>query len=98
MAKWTIVNGGSGEADQIGKDGLFYDNLDLAFLPSDVCAVQSPDSVTCEIEYGNPATGVRTHNTENVATSSLSWWSNVNTTWQAAHDAATAEEEEEETP
>lgn len=92
MAKWTIINGGSGEADQIGKDGLFYNNLDLSFLPSDICAVQSPDGVTCEIEYGNPATGVRTRNEENVAISSLSWWSNVDTAWQAADDLEHATE------
>lgn len=86
MAKWTIINGGSGDADQIGKDGYFYDNLDLSFLPSDVCAVQSADGVTCSIERGNPATGQRTSNEDNVATSTLSWWSNVITTWQAKWD------------
>lgn len=92
MAKWVIINGGSGDADQIGKDGVFYDNLDLTWLPSDVCAVQSPDGVTCEIEKGNPATGNRTQNDVDVATSTLSWWSNVSTTWQAAYDLEHATE------
>jgi len=90
MARWTIINGGSGDADQIGKDGLFYDNLDLTFLPDDVCAVQSADGVTADIEKGTPSTGVRTSTEEGVATSSLSWWSNVATTWQTQHDAAVA--------
>ena len=90
MAKWVIINGGSGDADQIGKDGVFYDNLDLTWLPSDVCAVQSPDGVTCEIEKGDPATGNRTQNDADVATNTLSWWSNVSTTWQAAYDAEQA--------
>lgn len=92
MAKWTIVNGGSGEADQIGKDGVFYDNLDLTFLPDDVCAVQSADGVTADVEKGTPSTGVRTSTEEGVATSTLSWWSNVSTTWQAAYDAEHATE------
>ena len=30
MAKWTVINGGTGESDQIGKDGYFYSNLDLS--------------------------------------------------------------------
>ncbi len=95
MAKWTIINGGSGDADQIGKDGLFYDNLNLTWLPSDVCAVQSPDGATCEIERGNPATGAHTGNDENVATNTLSWWSSVESTWQAAHDAASESDDSE---
>ena len=105
MAKWVVINGGSGDADQIGKDGVFYDNLDLSWLPSDVCAVQSPDGITCSIEKGNPVTGERTSNEDGVATSTLSWWSNINTTWQAAYDAeqaaiaaAEAEAETEEEP
>lgn len=92
MAKWTIINGGSGDADQIGKDNEFYDNLDLTFLPDDVCAVQSADGVTADIEKGTPSTGVRTSTEEGVATSTLSWWSNVSTTWQAAWDAEHATE------
>ena len=90
MAKWTIVNGDSADAEQIGKDGHFYSHLDLSFLPANVCAVQSPDGVTCEIEYGDPATGERSTNEANVATSTLSWWSSVETTWQAAYDAEQA--------
>lgn len=92
MAKWTIINGGSGDADQIGKDGVFYDNLDLTFLPDDVCAVQSADGVTADVEKGNPATGHRTSTEEDVATSTLSWWPSVSTTWQAAWDAEHATE------
>jgi len=87
MAKWVIINGDVPSADQIGKDGHFYSELDLSFLPANVCAVQSSDGVTCQIEYGDPATGERSTNEANVATSTLSWWSNVETTWQAAYDA-----------
>lgn len=92
MAKWVLVNGGSADADQIGKDGEIYSYLDLSFLPANVCAIQSPDGVTCEIEYGDPATGKRTMNAENVQTSTLSWWASVESTWQAAYDAAHPEE------
>lgn len=92
MPKWTIVNGGSGDADQIGKDGVFYDNMDLSFLPSDVLAVQSEDGVTCEIEHGDPATGWATHNQSDVATSTLSWWPSVDVAWQARHEDARATE------
>ena len=95
MARWTIINGGSGESDQIGKDGVFYENMDLSFLPDDVCAVQSPDGITCTIELGDPATGRRTSNLEGVKTSSLSWWPNVEPTWQAAYDAEQEAEDEE---
>ena len=92
MPKWTIVNGGSGDADQIGKDGVFYDNMDLAFLPSDVLAVQSEDGVTCEIEHGDPATGWATFNQSDVATSTLSWWPSVDVAWQARHEDERATE------
>jgi hypothetical protein len=92
MPKWTIVNGGSGDADQIGKDGVFYDNIDLSFLPSDVLAVQSEDGVTCDIEHGNPATGWSTTYQSDVATSTLSWWSSVDAAWQARYNDSIATE------
>lgn len=90
MAKWTVTyeevqHGGC----QILKDDLGYQGLTLDFLPSDVLAVQSPDGVTAEIEYGNRATMTNERN-EEVATSELSWWSNVEAAWQAEHDAALA--------
>ena len=84
MAKWTIIHSNG----LIVKDGEGYENLDLSFLPSDVLALQSPDGVTCEIERGDRATETHTANDQNVATSTLSWWSSVSTTWQAAYDAA----------
>ena len=87
MAKWTINYSNR----QIGKDGQFYGNLNLSWLPSTILSVQSPDGVICEIEHGDRATETNTHNDEGVATSSLSWWSNVSTTWQAAYDAEQAE-------
>ena len=80
MAKWTIIY----DNGQIGKDGQFYDDLDMSWLPSDILAVQSPGRVTCEIEKGDRATGTHPQNLENVATSSLSWWSNVETKWNEA--------------
>lgn len=75
---------------QIGKDGLFYEGCDVSWLPSDILVVQSPDGVTCTFEKGDRATLRHTENQENIATSSLSWWSNVDSTWQAAHDAELA--------
>lgn len=84
MAKYTIIyNDGA-----IYKDGVSYLDLDLSWLPSDVLAVQSSDGVTCNLEKGNRSTEERTSLDRNVSTSSLSWWSNVDTTWQTAHDAA----------
>ena len=83
MAKWTIV----ANDNAIGKDGTFYSGLNLSWLPTNILAVQSPNGTTCEIEIGDRALEKITENQENVATSSLSWWSNVNTTWQAADDA-----------
>jgi hypothetical protein len=90
VARWTIINGGSGEADQIGKNGEFFDNLDLSFLPADVCAVQSPDGVICEIEKGDPATGERSHNEQNVSIDTLSWWSTATSTWHSSWEVANA--------
>ena len=88
MARYTIA-----EEDRIiGKDGVIYSGLDLSWLPSDILAVQSPDGVTANIEKGDRVTNRHTSNEEDVATSSLSWWSNVDSTWQTAHDAAIAAE------
>ena len=84
MAKWTIIQSGG----IISKDGDAYTDLDVSWLPSDVLAVQSPDGVTADIEKGNQSTETITTNDENVAISTLSWWSSVSTTWQAAYDAA----------
>lgn len=81
MSKWVIIYSGG----QIGKDGLFYDKLDMAWLPSNILAVQS-DGVTCEIEYGDRETETHSSNEIDVSVSSLSWWSNVDATWQAAYD------------
>lgn len=86
MAKWTIVFSGG----QIGKDGKFYDGLDLSWLPTDILAVQSPDGVICEIERGDRPTETHTFNSSDVAVSELSWWPSVSTTWQAAYDAEQA--------
>jgi hypothetical protein len=82
MAKYTIAYDGG----QIGKDGAFFNDLDLSWLPSDVLIVQSPDGVTCTLEKGDRDNLMHTSNEENVATSTLDWWSNVDTTWQAAYD------------
>ena len=82
MAKYTVIfNEG-----QIYKDGKCYSDLDLSWLPSDILAVQSFDGLSCNIEKGDRVTLRHTENQENVATSSLSWWSNVDATWQTAYD------------
>ena len=97
MAKWTIIYSDG----IITKDGLGYDAvvsadgssktaLDLTWLPDSFLAMQSEDGVTCTIESGSRSTEERTANQENVATNSLAWWSNVESTWQAAHDAQLA--------
>lgn len=86
MARWTIVY----TDGMISKDGVAYSGLDLSFLPSDVLNVQSYDGVTCDIEHGVRATETNTHNTEDAAVSTLSWWSNVESAWQAAYDAEQA--------
>ena len=87
MSKWTIMY----SIGRIEKDGQGYDDLNLSWLPDPILCVQSPDGVTCELENGIRATETHTNNTENVAISSLAWWSNVSTTWQAKHDAVLAE-------
>lgn len=99
MAKWSII-WEEGDIGSIVKDGVGALDVDLSWLPDEILAVQSPDGVTCEIERGVRSTMTNTENDENVATNTLSWWSNVNTTWQAAYDAAqaalTSQEEPEE--
>jgi len=84
MAKWTIVY----TDGQIIKDEEGYNDLDLSFLPSTILNVQSPDGVTCEIEYGDRALEENSSNDSNVATSSLSWWNQVDTVWAAGRQAA----------
>ena len=86
MARYTIIYDGG----QIYKDNVVYSDLNLSWLPSDILAVQSPDGVTASLEKGERATNRHTVNDEDVATSSLSWWSNVDSTWQAAYDAEQA--------
>lgn len=82
MAKWTIVyNNG-----QIAKDNVFYEEIDLSFLPSDILAVQSYDGITCDIERGDRVKEKITGNDDDVPISSLSWWGNV----VSAYDAAKA--------
>jgi len=84
MAKWTITYDGA----QIGKDNVFFDNLDVSWLPSDTLAVQSEDGVICEIEKGDRATlEITQANQENVEIDNLDWWPNVLSSWQAGYDA-----------
>jgi len=86
MARWTIVyNNG-----QIGKDGVFYEGLDLSFLPSDILAVQSYDGVTCDVERGDRTKEKVTTNEDNVPVSGFSWWGTVESTYAAAEAAAAA--------
>lgn len=87
MSRWHVVYSGG----QIGKDGWTYSDLNLDWLPSNILAVQSLDGVTCEIEYGDRVTETNSHNDENVLTSSLDWWPQVATTYQAAWDQEQAD-------
>jgi hypothetical protein len=97
VAKWTIIysdgtiaKDGLGYGVIVSEDGTSETALDMSWLPDPILAVQSVDGVTCTIENGNRTTEERTSNLENVATNSLTWWSNVESTWQAAHDAQLA--------
>lgn len=84
MAKWTIVY----TDGMIVKDGEAYSGLDLSFLPADILNVQSYDGVTCEIERGDRVREDNTGNDLDVAVSSLSWWSQVESAWAAGRQAS----------
>ena len=83
MPKYTITHDG-----QIYKNYYAFDNCDVSWLPSDVLVVQTDGTTaeTCTLEKGNRDTGERTTTEKNVATSSLSWWSNVDSIWTARYD------------
>ena len=83
MAKWLIMQSNG----YIAKDDFGFENLDVSFLPSDVLVVHSSDGATADIEKGTQSTEMHASNDDNVATSTLSWWSSVSTTWQTAKDA-----------
>lgn len=82
MAKWTVVWDENDEGT-IVKDYTGVNPVDVSWLPSNILSVQSDDGVTCEIEYGDRSTDTSTTN-ETVSTSSLSWWSNVSSVFDAA--------------
>jgi hypothetical protein len=87
MARYTII------ADDgfISKDGVGYLDLTLSWLPDDILAVQAAVDGSADLEKGVRSTRTITANelVEDVTT--LSWWSNVDATWQAAYDAEQAE-------
>lgn len=87
MARYTII------ADDgfISKDGVGYPDLTLSWLPDDILAVQAAADGSADLEKGVRSTLTITANelVEDVTT--LSWWSNVDATWQAAYDAEQAE-------
>jgi hypothetical protein len=95
MAKYTIIH-----ADGfLSKDGVGYDGLTLSWLPDDILAVQAATDGSADLEKGVRSTLTITANELVDDVTSLSWWSNVDTTWQAAYDAeqaAIAAEEEAE--
>jgi len=86
MARYTII------ADDgfISKDGVGYLDLTLSWLPDDILAVQAAVDGSADLEKGVRSTRTITANelVEDVTT--LSWWSNVDATWQAAYDAEQA--------
>jgi len=66
------------------KNGVAYTDLSMPWVPSDILAAQAVGT-TVELEKGDQATETISSN-ETVDASTLSWWSNVSTTWQAADD------------
>jgi hypothetical protein len=86
MATYSIIHASS----QIYKDGVSYDDLDLSFLPSDVLAVQVYADGTADIEKGDRVKNMITANEDVADKTTISWWSNVDTVWQTAHDAELA--------
>ena len=99
MARWVVVMGDNA----VGKDGVFYHDLDLSGVPDNVIAVQVYDGVNAEIEYGDRLRE-QNHSNEEIAISNIAWWSVVTSAWQAAEDQRIAAEaaanatEEEATP
>lgn len=86
MATYSIIH----DSGQIYKDGVSYSDLDLSFLPSDVLAVQVYADGTADIEKGDRVKNMITANEDVADKTTISWWSNVDTVWQAAHDAELA--------
>lgn len=85
MAKWTIIT----DRNQIYKDGVGYSDLDLSWLPDGISAIQSSNGIEAFIEYDNQPTGAAISEQVYVEDiSQESWWSNVQSIWQAADDAA----------
>ena len=76
------------ETNTVGKDGMFYDNLDLSScnLPNNLWALQWYDNNTGHIEYDSPLI-------QNDEITELPSWANqcINV-WQLAEDARIAEE------
>ena len=82
MAKWTLIREDDTEGT-IYKDGFAYQDCDISWLPDNVRAAQSSDGVEVAVEYKGEQVWYPN-------SSSLSWWSNVETTWNAAETAAAA--------
>lgn len=76
------------ETNTVGKDGMFYDDLDLSScqLPENLWALQWYDNNTGHIEYDSPLI-------QNDDITELPSWANqcINV-WQLAEDARIAEE------
>lgn len=86
MAKYTIIH-----ADGfISKDGAGYSDLLLSWLPDDILAVQAAADGSADLEKGVRSTLTITANEDVADVATLSWWSNVDATWQAAYDAEQA--------
>ncbi|MDB9996594.1 hypothetical protein OAE49_06215 [Gammaproteobacteria bacterium] len=86
MTQYTIIH-----ADGfISKDGAGYSDLTLSWLPDDILAVQAAADGSADVERGVRSTLKTTANESVADVTTLSWWSNVDTTWQAAYDAEQA--------
>lgn len=75
------------ETNTVGKDGVFYDNLDLSScgLPNNLWALQWYDNNTGHIEYDSPMI-------QNDEITELPAWATASIdVWQVAEDAKQAE-------
>ena len=86
MAKYSIIY----DDGFISKDGVGYVGLTLSWLPDDILAVQVATDGSAALEKGVRSTLTITANELVADVTSLSWWSNVDTTWQTAYDAEQA--------
>ncbi len=91
MAKWAVVV----DDNWVSKDGIGYNSLDLSSIPSDVLALQSYDGIQADVEFGDRST-MRVSQNQTINLSDLTWWTSVESVYDAAVAAAEAAAAEEQ--